>query len=106
MILGGPPANLHEVLPWESCYPCVARSSNTMAKYTVKFAKGRPIVVDDHGNTVLGAVVHQLNFPSGPVDYIEGRKFGPDHRPPTVDIEVNGVRLAAVSVQSSQAGSR
>jgi hypothetical protein len=73
-----------------------------MAKYAVKFAKGRPVVVDEHGNQVPGAVVRQLNFPSGPVDVIEGRKWGPEHRPPTVDIEVNGATVTAVPVQSTR----
>jgi hypothetical protein len=73
-----------------------------MIKYAVKFAKGRPVVVDEHGNSVPGAVVRRLNFPSGPVDCVEGRKWGTDHRPPTVDIEVNGVSFGSVSVQSSR----
>lgn len=75
-----------------------------MAKYAVKFAKGRPIVIDDHGNAVPGAVVHQLNFRDGPVEYVEGRKFGPEHRPTSVDIEVNGVRLPRAPVQSARTG--
>jgi hypothetical protein len=73
-----------------------------MIKHAVKFAKGRPVVVDEHGNPVPGAVVLRLNFPSGPVEYVEGRKLGADHRPPTVDIEVNGVSFGTVSVQSSR----
>jgi hypothetical protein len=73
-----------------------------MAKYAVKFAKGRPVVVDVHGNPVPGAVVRRLNFPGGPVDVAEARKWGPDHRPHTVDIEVNGVTVGAVPVQSAR----
>ena len=73
-----------------------------MAKYAVKFAKGRPIVIDDQGNAVSGAVVHQLNFRDGSVECVEGRKFGPEHRPTTVDIEVNGIRLSRVPVQSTR----
>lgn len=73
-----------------------------MAKYAVKFAKGRPIVIDEHGKRVAGAQVRTLNFPSGPVDAVADRKWGPDHRPPTVDIDVNGTSIACVPVQSSR----
>jgi hypothetical protein len=76
----------------------------TMAKYAVKFAKGRPVVIDDHGKAVAGAVVHQLHFRDGPVQYVEGRRFGPEHRPMTVDIDVDGVRVPKVPVQTRTAG--
>lgn len=73
-----------------------------MTKYAVKFAKGRPTVTDGHGKPVAGAQIRTLNFPSGPVDVLADRKCGRDHRPATVDIEVNGTRMASVPVQSSQ----
>ncbi|MFO1086145.1 MAG: hypothetical protein U1E21_16410 [Reyranellaceae bacterium] len=71
-----------------------------MAKYCAKFAKGRPYVVDVDGKDVPGAVVKRLNFPMGPVDVVGGRKWGPEHRPLTVDIEVNGAVIRAVPVRS------
>lgn len=72
-----------------------------MAKYFAKFAKGRPYVIDVDGRDVRGAVVKRLNFPMGPVDVVEGRKWGPEHRPPTADIEVDGVLVRAVPVRST-----
>jgi hypothetical protein len=94
---------------WHQCAPSSnldRRSGLTklgrMTKYTVKFAKGRPIVIDEHGTPVAGAQVRTLNFPSGPVDVVADRKWGPDHRPATVDIDVNGTRMASVPVQSSR----
>lgn len=73
-----------------------------MATYFAKFAKGRPYVIDADGKEVPGAVVRRLNFPMGPVDVVEGRKWGPEHRPPTVDIEVNGAVIRAVPVRSTK----
>lgn len=74
-----------------------------MPKYLAKFAKGRPVVIDIDGNPVPNAVVRRLNFPSGPVEAVDGRKWGPDHRPPTVDIEVNGGMIRDVPVQTVNA---
>ena len=73
-----------------------------MAKYFAKFAKGRPCVIDVDGKDVPGALVKRLNFPMGPVDVVEGRKWGPEHRPATVDIEVDGVPVRAVPVRSTK----
>jgi hypothetical protein len=70
-------------------------------KYKVKFAKGRPVVIDVHGNVVAGAVVRFLNFPSGPVEVIEGRKWGTEHRPSTADIDVEGLRVRSVPIRSA-----
>jgi len=71
-----------------------------MAKYAVKFAKGRPLVIDTHGNSVPQSVVLVLNFPGGPVQVIEGRKWGPEHRPTTADIRVEGKEIQSVPVQN------
>ncbi len=77
-----------------------------MAKYAVKFAKGRPFVVDEGGNRVPEAVVKRLHFPDGPVEVTEGRKWGPEHRPRTADIELKGAEFRSVPVQSSQTQQR
>lgn len=73
-----------------------------MKKCAVKFAKSRPLVIDEHGNVVPGAKVKRLNFPGGPVEVVEGRKWGPEHRPRSADIEIEGVTIEAVPVRSSQ----
>jgi len=75
-------------------------------KFVVKFAKGRPFVVDDNDKPVPGAVVRRLNFPDGPVEVTAGRKWGPEHRPRTADIELNGVELRGVPVKTSPAPQR
>jgi hypothetical protein len=75
-------------------------------KIAVKFAKGRPFVVDEHGNPLPGAVVRRLNFPDGPVEVTAGRKWGPEHRPRSADIELNGVAVHAVPVRTSPAPQR
>jgi hypothetical protein len=71
-----------------------------MAKYAVKFAKGQPSVIDADGNAVPGSVVLVLNFREGPVPVIEGRRWGPQHRPTTADIRVDGREIRAVPVQT------
>jgi hypothetical protein len=73
-----------------------------MGKYVVKFAKGRPVVADVNGNRVSKAFVRVLNFPAGPVEVIEGRKWGPEHRPSTADIEIEGTRVQLVPVQNAR----